>query len=36
MKYLAKFRKKCGLTQANLAEKVNVSSNRLPVMREEN
>ena len=29
MKYLAKFRKKCGLTQANLAEKVNVSSNSI-------
>ena len=29
MKYLAEFRKKCSLTQANLAEKVNVSTNSI-------
>jgi len=29
MKYLAEFRKKCGLTQAALAEKVNVSTNSI-------
>ncbi|MBR1486167.1 MAG: helix-turn-helix transcriptional regulator [Synergistaceae bacterium] len=29
MKYLAEFRKKCGLTQAALAEKVNISTNSI-------